>query len=60
MSFIIIIEYIKGKNNTVLDALSILTCAVEDVDVIDSLGYNFSVVSGGFVGNVVGDGCTHC
>lgn len=60
LSFDIVVEYIKGKNNAVPDALSRLTCAVEDVDVNDFLGFNYSVVSGGFVGNVVGVGCAHC
>lgn len=31
LSFNIVLEYIKGNNNTVPDALSRLTCAVEDI-----------------------------
>lgn len=39
-----IVEYIKGKNNTVPDILHRMTVAVEDADVNEFLGYNFFIV----------------
>lgn len=57
MSYSIAVEYITGKNNTVPDALSQMTTAV---DVSKFLGYNFSVVWDSFVGGFSDDKCLQC